>query len=589
MQNTTYYENIYLDNPEHDKEICFINFSRSRALAYIILFFSVAILYADCLNFLRGDWISVPGYKILFVCHLSLVFFVLAFLVINIAIKPQSADKIKRIHHVFIFVFALGTFLFCAVISGWIDQTIHGEINAYIIACYSIAITYYSKPIPSLILYILSFFLFIVLVTIFQNNPVLLRGHYINSSISVVVCYALMFILYRMKKQDLITKNYLEDLVSERTAKFQETYSILEQEISLREQIVENLKQSNEKLLRLASIFEYSNDGIIGMTMDGTIIDWNKGACKIFGYDSQEIVGKSVLELIPSNNHETTGKMLNLIAIGQSIVHNRLTCQNKKHDLIDVSVTASPIRNNNGDIMGVSAIARDISEQSKFEKEMFRLDRLSIVGEMAASISHEVKNPMTTIKGFLQLLSQKEYCDQYKSYFDLMISEVDRATSIINEFLSISRNKATFLSQGSLSNIVTQMLPLIVANANNSDIIVVSDIKETPSILLDEKEIRQVILNLTLNGLESMSSGGTLTIGTYTNNDKVVLYVKDSGPGISYDVLEKIGTPFFSTKDTGTGLGLAVCYGIVERHNGLIEIDTNEEGTTFTVFFNSSN
>ncbi len=588
MSDTTYYENIYLDNPKHDKEICYINFFRSRALAAIVLFFAVAILYADCLNFLRGDWNSIPEYKLLFISHLSLVFFVLSFLVLNILLKPASADEIKKIHHVIIYMFALGIFLFCAVISGWIDQTIHGEISAYIIACYSIAITYYSKPIPSLILYLLSFFLFIMLVNIFQPDPVILRGHYINSSISVVVCYALMFILYRMKKQDMITKSYLEALVSERTAKFEETFSILEQEISLREKIVENLKQSNEKLLRLASIVEYSNDGIIGMTMDGLIIDWNTGASKIFGYDSQEIVGKSVLELIPVSNHDTTKKMLKMITDGQPIVHNRLLCKTKNNEFIDVSVTASPIRNNNGDFLGVSAIARDISEQSKFEKEMFRLDRLSIIGEMAASISHEVKNPMTTIKGFLQLLSHKEHCDQYKSYFDLMISEVDRATSIINEFLSISRNKATFLEHGSLSNIVTQMLPLIMANANNSDIIVISDIKETPDILLDEKEIRQVILNLTLNGLESMSSNGTLTIGTYTENDRVVFFVKDSGPGISYDVLDKIGTPFFSTKETGTGLGLAVCYGIVERHNGSIEIDTSEEGTTFSVFFNIS-
>lgn len=218
---------------------------------------------------------------------------------------------------------------------------------------------------------------------------------------------------------------------------------------------------------------------------------------------------------------------------------------------------------------------------------MIRLDRLKIVGEMAAGIAHEIRNPMTTVRGFLQMLGNKEGCVQFKDYFSLMIEELDRANSIINEFLSVARNKPVNLSVQNLNNIVNTLFPLLQADAMASDKYVKLELADhIPCIPLNEKEIRQLILNLTRNGLEAMDAGGCLTIQSFYDEKYVSLVVKDQGIGIKPELIKKIGIPFFTTKDNGTGLGMALCYSIAERHNAVINFETGYTGTTFYVNFN---
>jgi signal transduction histidine kinase len=166
-----------------------------------------------------------------------------------------------------------------------------------------------------------------------------------------------------------------------------------------------------------------------------------------------------------------------------------------------------------------------------------------------------------------------------------MISELDRANSIITEFLSISRTKAAELAQQNLNDIINNLLPLILVDATGGNKRVLTDLGEIPELLLNEKEIRQLILNLARNGLEAMEEGGCLTILTLREENKVTLAVKDEGSGISPEVLDRLGTPFFTTKDKGTGLGLAVCYGIAARHNAQISVESNSQGTIFFVKF----
>lgn len=223
--------------------------------------------------------------------------------------------------------------------------------------------------------------------------------------------------------------------------------------------------------------------------------------------------------------------------------------------------------------------------KNKMEKEMARLDRLSLVGEMAAGIGHEVRNPMTTVRGFLQLLSRKEDCLKYNEFFTLMIDELDRANSIITEFLSLAKDRVVELEVQSLKEIVQDIFPLIQADGLVSEKNIVMELEEVAKIPLDKKEIRQLILNLVQNGSQAMLPGGTIKIRTFMEKEEVVLAVSDEGSGITPQVLEKIGTPFFTTKENGTGLGLAVCYSIVARHNAKIDIDTGSKGTTFFVRF----
>lgn len=166
-----------------------------------------------------------------------------------------------------------------------------------------------------------------------------------------------------------------------------------------------------------------------------------------------------------------------------------------------------------------------------------------------------------------------------------MIEELDRANSIITEFLSLAKNKQVNLKPQNLNQVIKALFPLIQADALVSDKYIHMELKEIPDLLLDEKEIRQLILNLVRNGLEAMTPGATLTLKTFLEGDEVVFSVQDKGKGMEPGVLEKIGTPFFTTKDNGTGLGLAVCFSIAARHNAIIKVETDPAGTTFYVKF----
>lgn len=234
------------------------------------------------------------------------------------------------------------------------------------------------------------------------------------------------------------------------------------------------------------------------------------------------------------------------------------------------------------------SLKEEISRRERMEKEMARLDRLNTIGEMAAGIGHEIRNPMTTVRGFLQLMEEKERYAQDREFLQLMLSELDRANSIISDFLSLAKNKAADLREQNLNAIIENLSPLIQADAMVADKNIEKDLGDIPALLLDEKEIRQLILNLVRNGLEAMTAGGKLTIRTMVDREEAVMAVQDEGPGIEDEVLRKIGTPFFTTKDTGTGLGLAVCNSIAARHNARIDVETTPQGATFYVRFRLS-
>ena len=229
----------------------------------------------------------------------------------------------------------------------------------------------------------------------------------------------------------------------------------------------------------------------------------------------------------------------------------------------------------------------DVTKRKVAEEEVARLDRLNLVGQLAASIAHEVRNPMTTVRGFLQILKGRDTLHENEEYFDLMISELDRANSILTEFLSIAKTKTKteLYTKVNLNNLLNSLYPLILADATNQAKQVVLVAGDVAELTIIEREIRQLILNLTRNGLEAMSSRGILKIMTYMETDSVVLAIQDEGSGISEDIMARLGTPFLTTKESGTGLGLTMCYRIAERHNAKISVESSSAGTTFVVRF----
>ena len=235
---------------------------------------------------------------------------------------------------------------------------------------------------------------------------------------------------------------------------------------------------------------------------------------------------------------------------------------------------------------GLTVYFRNITEFKQYRKEMEHLSRLELIAQMAAGISHEIRNPITSIRGFLQLLSMKEQCRQFQRYFEIMIEEVDRCNSIITEFLSLTHNKPENLEKKNLNELIGKIYPLILSDVIRNNMNISLEQNDIPCLLINEKEIRQLILNMVRNGIEAMSSGGHLVIRTYQKDEKIVLSIEDQGKGIKPELIEKIGTPFFTTKPEGTGLGLASCYSIASRHNATIDFLTSSAGTKFFIKFN---
>lgn len=220
-----------------------------------------------------------------------------------------------------------------------------------------------------------------------------------------------------------------------------------------------------------------------------------------------------------------------------------------------------------------------------FRQEISRLDRMNIVGAMAASVGHEIRNPLTTVRGFLQLFLNKSECSPHCENIHLMISELDRANSIITEFLSLTKDKPIDRQPEDLGKLVEDVYPLLQATAIRESKNVVLALHSRPIILADKGEIKQCVLNLTKNALEAVDKGGKVIIAVYEEGSAAILSVQDNGKGIPSETYTKLGTPFFTTKEQGTGLGLSVCYSIAKHHEANIDIKTGPAGTTFLCKF----
>ena len=344
-------------------------------------------------------------------------------------------------------------------------------------------------------------------------------------------------------------------------------------------------KQIQNENKQLASIVESSRDAILSIRTDGSIVSFNQGAVQMLEYAPSEMINDSILSLFPADMHETITKKMKTVILGNDTYYFQTQLIRKDNKKIEAYVSIFPIKEANEDITGLSLIARDISDMINLKKELIKLDRLNVIGQMSAGVGHEIRNPMTSIRGFLQLLSQKDQYDPDKQFFDLMIEEIDRVNSIITELLLLGKTKAVDLKENNLENILKIIEPILLADALRLGMNLEFNYGNVPNIQLNEEEIRQLIYNLVKNGLEAMEPGGTIYISTSQKKNRIILSIKDEGKGMDKELLAKIGTPFFTTKDYGTGLGLAICNGIATRNNAHIDIKSNSKGTTVNVIF----
>lgn len=240
-----------------------------------------------------------------------------------------------------------------------------------------------------------------------------------------------------------------------------------------------------------------------------------------------------------------------------------------------------------GQIAGAVLMAQDVTEISQLRDEVGRMERLSLVGQMAASITHEIRNPMAVIRGFVQLIQERSPKTQHE-YFRIVMEELDRANMIISDFLSLAQNRELSMEESSLHDIINEIIPLLNADSNlRGQTLEVSFCEDLPLLMLNDREIKQLLLNLARNGMEAMGDKGVLRISTEYAGDRIELRISDEGTGIHPDKMKHLFEPFFTTKTQGTGLGLPLCLSIAERHNGRIDVESREgEGTTFIVAFN---
>jgi len=315
----------------------------------------------------------------------------------------------------------------------------------------------------------------------------------------------------------------------------------------------------------------------------GTIIEVNDIFLQKLECSREELIGKTVAELGIWVNPNDRNMYLETIKT-KGLARNFET----QHRLVSgriVSVLLSGVIINYLGIESVLTVINNINELRSYQQKMANYDRLSLIGEMAAGIAHEIRNPLTVVKGFLQLFKSKERYKEDREHLTLMVKELDRANSIITEYLSLAREKPFCLTSADLNSQIYGLVPLMQPEALKRGICIELELEQIPNIILDTGEIRQLILNLVFNGMEAMGSQGKLTIKTFQEDYEAVLVVQDQGPGMTPEVLAKIGTPFFTTKPNGTGLGLAVCFRIAQRHNARLEVESNQNGTAVKVVF----
>lgn len=219
---------------------------------------------------------------------------------------------------------------------------------------------------------------------------------------------------------------------------------------------------------------------------------------------------------------------------------------------------------------------------------MTYLDRLNTLGEMGAGIAHEVRNPLTTVRGQVQLLHKKASLEEFYPKFDIMLNEIDAANVIISDLIAFSKDKALHFTAIDLNQLIRKFAPTLEAMGETMAPAarLALDLQEAPKISVDIGNIRQLLRNLVKNAFEAMPEGGTVTIRTASTGAGLLLSVQDEGCGIPESLIAKIGTPFFTTKNTGNGLGVAICNRIALWHQATVQIKPNpEKGVTFTFLF----
>lgn len=362
------------------------------------------------------------------------------------------------------------------------------------------------------------------------------------------------------------------------------------QYVSIRTDI-SNRKQSEQKLretLKEVNDIKFALDqsSIVAFTdAKGIITRVNDKFCEISKYSRDEIIGKDHSILNSGfHNKQFFQELWKTIGNG-SVWKGEIRNKAKDGSYYWVDTTIVPFMNEKGKPYQYLAIRNDITERKRTEEILHRQDKLAAVGQLAAGVAHEIRNPLTSMKGYAEFLLEDETDGQRREFVEIILDEINRVNQIVEDFMVLAKPKVVDLKEKNIIPIIKNVLSLLEFEARkkkvrmhfeaNDDII---------QIECDEDRLKQVFLNFVKNGIEAMPNGGDIIVRVNVTHDQVQVSIQDTGVGIPEEKLKKIGEPFYTTKKDGNGLGLMVSYKIIESHNGQVFIESElNKGTTFNI------
>jgi PAS domain S-box-containing protein len=355
------------------------------------------------------------------------------------------------------------------------------------------------------------------------------------------------------------------------------------------------MNDSNTPVSVFYNAFLYSTDAIILTDKKGIITDINRAFTKLFGWEPEEIIGKTTKIL---RSPETTDAFYD--NMWQSINKygkwkGEITNKHKNGTLIPILLSITPIFENEA-IIGYMGIEIDMTESKKLQEQMARSERFVTIGHMAAKIAHEIRNPLSSISLNAELLgdeikSRSFDKDEAESLLKSIMNEVDRLANLTNEYLQFSRMPVTVSNKYDLKKIITNIKLFLDKELKSKKIDLELNLPQAPVVsFIDKDKIRQVLLNLIKNSIESLNTDGLIYITVSQNEIETHILVSDNGPGVEKEDQQKIFEPFYTTKKVGTGLGLAISKQMVEDQNGSIHYLDNKPGAQFLIILpNDSN
>jgi PAS domain S-box-containing protein len=340
----------------------------------------------------------------------------------------------------------------------------------------------------------------------------------------------------------------------------------------------------------LAAIVESTDDAIISKDLNGVIITWNSAAERMFRYSAREIIGQNVRQLIPEElQHEEAG-ILSKIRAGKRIDHYETVRVRKNGERFDTSITISPLIDSEGMIIGASKIAREITERKRLEKQLIQSEKLAATGRMAATIAHEINNPLDAVLNLLYLARMSGSFHEARSFIGTAETELERVSYIARQTLGYYRDDGT-PSPVVVRELIEHVLAVYQGKLTSAAIAAECQFENLPDLIASKGELMQVFSNVVANAIDAMPKGGVLRVRTHRrlDPDGIEVEFRDNGVGIQKDDLGKVFEPFFTTKGNhGTGIGLWVVKQLIEKRGGQITLTSSREpmatGTAITIF-----